>query len=114
MPGVITVTVGPSGAIWPMTTVPFGMSTTIYIQPSAPTSTPPSVVTTDVTSSWGTATFYTIAGGVGGAGSGGMQVVHTTITVTPTPTQVTVVFVSLETLTTTTTARGETVVVTTT
>lgn len=71
-------------------------------------------MTTDLTSTWGTASFNTANGQMGAMGSGGMQVVHTVVTVTSTPTQVTIVFVSVETLTATTTAPGETVVVTTT
>jgi len=115
MPNIVTVTVGPTGVAWPLTMVPSGMSTTIYIQPSSPTSIPlPSAMTTDLTSTWGTASFNTANGQMGAMGSGGMQVVHTVVTVTSTPTQVTIVFVSVETLTATTTAPGETVVVTTT
>ncbi|TCD66371.1 hypothetical protein EIP91_001420 [Steccherinum ochraceum] len=114
MPSVITVTVGPTGVAWPLSMVPTGVATTVYIQPSAPTSMPPPVVvTSSVTSIWQTASTYTNAnGGFGVAGSGEMQVFATTVTVTPTPTQVTVVFVSVETLTTT--APGQTVVETTT
>ena len=113
VPSTITVTAGPSGVQWPITNVPSGIQTTMYFLPSAPTSLPPpSIITTDITSTWGSSSFYTSDGVVGATGSVGGQIIPTTVTVTPTPTEVTVIVVSVQTTTATSTAAGQTVVVT--
>ena len=95
MPGTITVTVGPSGIPWPLTVVPSGMSATMYVQPTAPESPKPGMITiTRMTTLTPSA--------VGGTSTISGQAV--TVTVTPSP--VTILVVSIETVISTTTAPG--------
>ncbi|CAL1696070.1 unnamed protein product [Somion occarium] len=103
MPGIITVTVGPSGMVaWPLTVIPSGIPTTVYVQPTSRPSASANVVT--VTQFLGTTTLL--------AGMGSAQGEAVTVTVSPTP--VTVVFVSVETMISTTTAPGTTQILTST
>ncbi|KAH8100623.1 hypothetical protein BXZ70DRAFT_938076 [Cristinia sonorae] len=110
VPGVITMTIW-STEEWPLSMVPSGMFTTVYLGPSAPT---PSIITTDITTTLGLNPAFTYPGGIAAMRSGATTVIRSTVTVTPTPTPVTVIFVSMQTITTTTTAPGRTVIFTTT